>query len=207
MSTREILSRSVEVVAFIYAAFGGFLQNIAPPEEANARYAVGISSILALCVLLFISSVTKGQPKRKYKRRWLTAAGVLFAVAIAAAFAYRWNIDRLTFPFPPESRAAEYVAGTELTSLAKELLEESPGITTSELVDRSGGLAMRGRVWTEESIRVAKMTLSVNYVLLTLSLATVLFCLTEGILLQPQVGSQSGNDSHRQTAAQITGEK
>ncbi len=188
MGTRKILSRSIEIVVFIFGAFGDFLENVAPPEEANARYAVGISSMLALCVLLFISSISKGQPKRKFKKRWLTAVGVLFGVAVIAAFAYRWNIDRLTFPFPPDSRTAQYVAGTKLTKLAKEFLEENPEITRSDLVDQCGGLAKRELVWTAESIRAAKMVLTINYVLVTLSLAAIVFCLTEGILLQPKSG-------------------
>lgn len=184
MGTKRILSRSIEIVVFVFAAFGGFLKNVAPPEEANARYAVGISSMLALCVLLFISSISKGQPKRKFKKRWLMAAGILFGVAVIAAFAYRWNIDRLTFPFPPENQTAEYVAGTKLTKIAKEFLEENLEITNSHLVDKFGGLAMRELVWTAESIRSAKMVLTINYVLVTLSLTATVFCLTEGILLQ-----------------------
>lgn len=188
METKRIISRSIEIIVFIFGAFGGFLKNVAPPGEANARYAVGISSMLALCVLLFISSISKGQPKQKFKKRWLTAAGVLFGVAIVAAFAYRWNIDRLTFPFPPESRTADYVAGTKLTELAKGFLEENPGLTRSDLVDKFGGLAMRERVWTAKSIREAKMVLTINYVLVTLSLTATVFCLTEGILLQTKSG-------------------
>jgi hypothetical protein len=186
MGTKRILSKSIEIIVFIFAAFGGFLKNIAPPEEANARYAVGISSIMALCMLLFIRALSKDQPKQQFRKKWLWAAGILFGVAVIAAFAYLWNIDRLTFPFPPGNRTAEYVAGTKLTKPAEDYMKEHLMTTKSVLVDQFGGLANRELVWTVFSIRCAKILLTMNYVSLILAMSAMIFCLTEGILVEPK---------------------
>jgi uncharacterized membrane protein len=59
MKTKNILAKGIQVVIFLFAGFGNFLLNVAPPVEADPSFAVAISSILALFVLLFISAITK----------------------------------------------------------------------------------------------------------------------------------------------------
>jgi hypothetical protein len=181
VDTKQVLGKGVEVIVFLFAAFGGFLNDIAPPGEADSRFAIGVGSFLALIVLLLATAFSKDLPIRRYKKTWLTVASAFFLAAICAALFYKSNTDRLTFPYPPESTRAEYVSGTELTSDAR-AYKEKTGKTTAEVVAAYGGLASRERVWTPASIRRGKMVLVASYLALILSLASSIFCLTEGVL-------------------------
>lgn len=172
----------MKTVTALFAMFGGFLTFVAPPEEANSRFAVGLSSALALVVLLLISALVRRPLRRRSRRRWLGVAVGLSVLAVAAALSYWWNLDRLTFPFPPESTRAEYVAGTELTPEARQYLAENPSKPVSAVVADFGGMENRELVWPPHALRRAKMLLIVNYIALVLSLAGAIFCLTEGLL-------------------------
>ena len=187
MSSKTVLARAIEVVAFLFAAFGHALVNIAPPEEGDTTFAVGIGSLLALCVLLFISAVSKNLPRRKFKRRWLLAAGVFFAVTLTSVFFYFSNLNTYTFRYPPETLVDVHIGGGEaFTPLAQDRRTMIPNEPVASLVSAFGGVEYRERVWTDESLRDARMILTVNYVLLVLSLAATIFCLTEGILVDPR---------------------
>src|SRR5262249_37244488 len=118
---------------------------------------------------------------KKYKKIWLIVASVFFVAAIVFGTLYKSNLDRLTFPFPPETIKAEYVGGTEMTQEAKEHKDRT-GKSDAAVVAAFGGLVNREQVWSAESNRRAKLSLTMNYVALVLSLASTIFCLTEGIL-------------------------
>jgi len=182
MGKQTILKRGIEAVTFLFAIFGGFLTNIAPPEEANSRFAIGISSFLALIVLMLITALVKKPLKAKAKRRWLVVAVVLFAVSLGSALFYVWNLDKLTFAYPPESTKAEYVGGTTLTPDAQSYKNEHQAKTISEIVADFGGMENRELVWPPEAVRSAKLILMINYILLVLSLAGCIFCFTESLL-------------------------
>ena len=182
MRGQKLLKRGIEAVTFIFAMFGGFLTNIAPPEEANSRFAVGLTSFLSLIVLLIITALVKKPLSRKSKRRWLAVATALFVLSVGSALAYLWNLDRLTFSYPPESARAEYVGGTRLTPEALQYRGEHPDVTISGVVADFGGMGNRELVWPPEAIRSAKLILIINYILLVLGLAGSIFCLTEGLL-------------------------
>src|SRR5437870_1178861 len=109
MSTRTIVTKAIELIGFLFAAFGGFLTDIAPPEGDDARYSVGITSFLALIVLLFASAIAKNLPVRKFKRICLIAAAIFFCSAVVSTFWYKHNLDRLTFAYPPEAIRAQYI--------------------------------------------------------------------------------------------------
>jgi hypothetical protein len=182
MTGKELLARGIEVITFLFAMFGGFLTTIAPPEETEAKFAVGLSSFSALIVLLFIAVFVKKWQQKKYQKIWLGVATFAFILAITSAFFYRSYLNQLTFPYPPENTKAEWVRGTELTPLAKEYQASLPAITPAELVANFGGMGNRELVWTQDSINRAKLILLVNYTLLVTSLALTVFCLTEGLL-------------------------
>jgi len=182
MKQGSVLEWSVKIVTFLFAMFGGFLTFIAPPEEANSRFAVGLSSCLTLVVLLLISALVKDPRRLKSRKKWLAVAIAFFALAVVTALFYWWNLNSLTFPYPPESKKAEYVAGTRLTPDAQKYKDENPGKTISNIVADYGGMENRELVWSLDAIRNARMMLLINYIALVLSLATTIFCLTEGIL-------------------------
>lgn len=182
MNTKPILAWAIETVAFILAMFGGFLTAIAPPGEADSRYAVGISSFLMLILLLLVSVLAQGRLTKKHKKVWLAVAVGAFIITLASAFTYKWNLSRLTFGFPPENPERMYVAGTEFTEDAANYLATHSGLTTSQLVAKFEGPDNTEMVWTAGSIRKSSMILIGNYAWLVLSVATTIFCLTEGLI-------------------------
>ena len=184
MDTKNILTRSIEVVTLLFANFGNFLIDIAPPGETDSRFAIGISSIFMIFLLLFISASTKDQPRERMKKICLSVSLAFFIFAVISSIVYRANLDKLTFPYPPEQRKAEHIAGTIMTPPAEQFLKDHPLKTTAEIVAAFEGPAFIERVWTAESIRRSKLVLTVNYVAVVLSAAIMLFGLTEGILAQ-----------------------
>jgi hypothetical protein len=195
MKTKPILAWAIETVTFVFAMFGGFFTAIAPPSEADSRFAVGISSFLMLILLLFISVFAQGRLKKKHKKVWLIVAAAMFVTAGASAFVYKWNVDRLTFGFPPENPETIHVAGTQFTEDADAYLATHPGVTTSQLVAKFEGVENRELVWTPDSLRKARMILTANYVLLVLTLSGTIFCLTEGLLAQRPTNTKSQKSS------------
>jgi hypothetical protein len=176
-----LLVKGIQIIGVLFAAFGGFLGGIAPPQNADAKFAVGLSSCLALIILLFISALSK----KKYRKVWLISAGVLTVAIGFAAYYYKNTYDALTFEYPPGSTSVEHIAGTELTSDAKEYKEKNYGISHSQLLAKFGGLENKNEVWSEESISKARTKLTGSYVFLTLSIAGAIFALTEGVLVKP----------------------
>ena len=175
---KNLIASFIEVVVFLFASFGGFLSKIAPPDETNPSYYVGIVSFLVLIVLLIVSAVSRRSPGVKHRRAWLTAGISCFIVAVPAAFLYPRMLHKYTYPFPPERPTETRVNGSEsgLTEIAKEWVRENP------LESSPGVLARKfppGQVWTQESIEHARTILLVSYVSLVLSLATAIFCLVE----------------------------
>ena len=56
-NAKDVLISGIEIASFLLAAFGGFLTDIAPPDEVNASFAVGMASVLVLIVLLLVSAI------------------------------------------------------------------------------------------------------------------------------------------------------
>lgn len=183
MKSSKILAVSVEVVTFLFAAFGGFLQGIAPPDDADARFAVGLGSILALGILLWIAAAKRSWFQGRRRNAWLAVAASCLVLAVVVGTVYWHQRSQRTFPFPPEQAEPLYVAGTELTEVGKDFVDEhGDTMTISEIVDAFGGPANRELLWTHASIGRARMLLIVLYLLSVLTVATGIFSLTEGIL-------------------------
>lgn len=178
MDTKKVIARAIGIISFIFAAFGGFLKDIAPPEEAHAKYAVGISSMLVLCLLLFISALSQHKPQKKFKNQWLTTSIITFIFTIIFSFTYYWLSLKYTFRYDSEN----IVAGSILTQKAQDYIKIEPKDDNSELLYDFGGVENRTQVWTNSSIIKVKMLLTTTYIMLVLSLSTTIFCLTEGIL-------------------------
>jgi hypothetical protein len=191
MPTKDLLAKAIAVITFLFAAFSGFLTNVAPPEEAESSFAVGLSSFVALAVFLTLSAVSKNQQQKRHKGIWLAVAIASLVTALATAFLYRANLDELTFLFPPETQTTRYVQGAVLTPAANQYRTENPQKTISEMVADYGGIPAKELVWTPESLRSAKLKLTINYVALVLSLAITVFSLTEGLLVEPQLKQQA----------------
>jgi len=184
MSKRALelpLHRMVQVVVFLFAAFGGFLKAVAPPDEAWPRFAVGAASFLTLCVLLYIAALSEGRPRRRHRPRWMAAATVALVATLALVISYGAIRDRYTFE-DPANGSEVFIRGTELTKQAKAYQALKPNDSLADLVAAFRGVAVRTNVWTPASIRRAKLALTGAYVALVLSIAVTIFCLTEGAL-------------------------
>ena len=161
----------------MFVAFGGFLKNVAPPNESGAFSYVGIASFLTLIVLLVISAVARQAPGSKHRRGWVNIGVVCLVLAIGLAVFYPRVLDRYTYP-SPEHAGQLRVKGPDrdLLGPVKEWLEEQP------LMPGPGELVRKfppDEVWTKESIEHAKTVLLLSYGALVLSLATAVFCLIE----------------------------
>jgi hypothetical protein len=178
MKSRQVLVRATEIVVFLFAAFGGFLKGVAPPEDAGKAFSVGIASMLALCVFLLISAQAKRRAGVKARQWWLRGAAALTLAAAAAGMIYAHNLNRLSFPYPPENPDSEYIGGTEYTPEARTLAIQDH-LNSAEIVARFGGLLNRQLVWPDSSMEKARMILQLNYLLLVLSLAGAIFSLIE----------------------------
>ena len=181
---KKLLASFVQVIEFLFAAFGGFLANIAPPAQTNPKFAVGLSSFLALIALLVVSALAKSAPAAKFRKRWITAGIICFVITVVAGLFYPWVLGRLTYsyPPPPDAAVAWHINGWELTSTAKTFIAKHPGQYSP------GQLELKlpsDDIWTPESIAKAKMILLINYLALVLSIASAIFCLLEANFKSP----------------------
>ncbi len=180
-----VLARAIQLVGVLFAAFGGFLTNLAPPDELKPAFAVGVASFLTLGVLLLISALAKHAPVEKYKFLWLGSGILTLALFGGLALAYQRNLLLRTFPFPRTTSETSYVAGTDLTADGRRYVQENPSSSATDLVLNFGGLDQRARVWTEASIAQSRRTLTILYVALVVCLAAAIFSFAEGILATP----------------------
>jgi hypothetical protein len=194
MGTKDYLAKAFEIVTIILAGFSGYLKGIAPPDETGASFWVGVVSFATLLIFLVVLTLARGKLRSEQKKYWLGAALILFVLFIRFAFAYQTDRELLTFLWPPnEDPKSLYVGGgTSLTSKAQAAKDRDPSLTSAQLVagfggiDKDLGVDRRSAVWPPEAIQSARKKLSVDYLVLVLSIATAIFCLTEGILPRDQ---------------------
>jgi hypothetical protein len=179
---RSLLTKGIEIVGGLFAASGGFLIGIAPPEESDAKFAVGVGSFLALIIWLLIKSLAQGLPTKKYKKRWMIASIALSIAFVLSAFIYKQKYDSLVFWYPPERPERQVVAGVALTPRALEYQRNSPETANNNALLLFGfGPENKNAVWPEESVRRAKAWLVGSYLVTVLTLIGSIFTLTEGI--------------------------
>jgi len=174
---KGLLVSFVEIVVFLFAAFGGFLKSIAPPEQSRAPYIVGILSFLALIALLIVSAVARSAPGERYRRGWIFAGVLAFVAALPASFLYPQALAQHTWWYPPD-KAVQRLRGldTNFTQPVKDFLKSNPQESAPERLARNFEL---DQIWTQQSMDRAASKLTALYAWLVLSLATAVFCLLE----------------------------
>jgi hypothetical protein len=171
------LATFIQIVVFLFAAFGGFLNGIAPPEQTSPKFAVGFTSFLVLIVLLIISSVSgRGRPGNY--RRWIWVGVASLIVVVISGVLYPYLLGKYTYVYPPspEPPVAWRVNGSKYAKQAQDFIKENPGNYTP------GELELElpyDQIWTAESLARAKMILLIAYIVLVVSIATAVFCLLE----------------------------
>jgi predicted PurR-regulated permease PerM len=178
LANRNIIVKGIEIVGVLFAAFGGFLTGIAPPQAADAKFAVGISSFLALIILFIVVALAK----RRYRKVWIITGVSLFVIVIGSAYYYKSVYNELTFEYPPGNSKVEHIAGTEKTPEAQRYVSEHTGLSNAQLLAKFGGLQNKAKVWPDNSLNSARRKLVSSYVILVLAIAGAIFALTEGAL-------------------------
>jgi len=181
--TKRTLMKAVGIVSFLFAAFSGFLKDVAPPPETGAWKWVGFSSFGVLIVFLYVSALSAGRSNLKMRRTWLIVSACFFALAVGSGIVYGLALDRLTFWYPPGNATGRYVAGTVLTPKGQ-AFHPSPEQYPSVVFEF--GLDNRDEIWTPESITHAGHILCGYYSIFLVSLAACIFCLTEGAMRDPR---------------------
>jgi hypothetical protein len=177
MRNTALVRRGIETVTFLFAAFSGFLKNVAPPDEIHPGFATGTASFAVLALLLFVSSLRPGGAKSIRRGRWLTVGMLLLATSLASSVIYTVILERYTFAYPPEGIRSTYVRGAGYTSAAARLASE--GLAPSAIVAKFGGLQNRELVWSPESLQRARAILLVSYLTMVLAIAAAVFCFLE----------------------------
>jgi hypothetical protein len=184
---KQYLGKAVQVITFLFAAFSGYLKGIAPPEKHGA-FAAGLASFLALVVFLFISGMAKGKTRQNQQTLWLRLAAALFVVCAFSGLVYKYELDRLTFFYPPGPDSEQFIAGTVPTEVSQPYFEK--GLSASQVVAKFGGLQNEQLVWKQDSIDRAIMLLITLYLALVLSLAACMFSLTEIVLAKQKAAGK-----------------
>jgi len=179
-----VLVRAIQVVGVLFAAFGGFLAKIAPPDETHPAIAVGLASFLTLGVMLFVSALAK-HARRRHKALWLSTGVVALAFGGGLGLAYHGSLLLRTFPYSEPTSDSSYIAGTELAPEGQLYVTNHPSEGTTEMVRNFGGVNQRARIWTEPSMAQSRRVLTAMYVALVVCFAIAIFSLSEGALGNP----------------------
>lgn len=185
MNSTVVLKRAIEVLAVLFAAFGGFLLDIAPPDDPVPGYAAGVTSIAALVVVLLLSASAKDQPPRRYKAMWLSGAAICLVLALWASDRYRRDLGSMTFPCITENYSGRLVHGgtafkdTPIGKRAKRLCDEG---LTPEKIARKWAWDVQ-LIWKDEALEKARRTLRWGYFAFVITAVGAVFSLTEGILV------------------------
>jgi hypothetical protein len=167
----------VQIVAFLFLAFGGFLKHLAPPDETNPEFYVGIVSFFVLIILLAIATIARKVPGAQNRRAWLIAGIGCFLVATVSTAVYPRMLHKYTYWSAEDPRQLRVKASDEgFTKIVKEWLrDQAYEPEASDLVRKFPP----GQVWEKGAIESAKSKLLISYASLVLSLASAIFCLLE----------------------------
>jgi len=192
---------AIEIATFFFAAFGGFLTRIAPPDQTGASYDVGILSFLVLIVLLIVSALARQAPSKTYRKRWIASGAVCFLLALPGAVLYYQAWEENTYSYPPEKPMVRHVRASDKdrTDLAENWVREHPNEASP--ADLEANLPYE-KIWRPEAIARANRRLLLTYGWVVLSLATAIFCLMEA---NAGSGKATRNTATRVSAAQRGG--
>jgi hypothetical protein len=192
---KKLLASFVEVVTFLFASFGGFLKNIAPPDQVGASYPVGIMAFLMLVILLAISAIGRNAPTQTGRKKWITAGIMLFFLALPASFLYPYLLSHHTYPHQLELSKRQISASDEyLTPDARQYKAANPEATAEDLSQNLPD----GDVWTRHGVERTEIQLLAAYACLVLTLSGAIFC-----LLEANIRAESEASSLTATASSV----
>jgi len=203
---QALLTSIIQLVAMLFAAFGAFLTDIAPPGGAVEDFAQGFASFMAVLVFLFIKASFHADDDAVRRRNKFRRVGGLTLVAyVAIGLYYGVLLNTLTFSYPPNDPAATtHVAGLFYSDDAKKFIEieEGKGVSHSNasLLGEFGSDPQR--VWPLNSIELSRLALNLSYSLLIFILMVAIGSLCEVALLpdekaEDKIAPQDSGASNR----------
>lgn len=182
-----ILKNGIQIIVILFAAFGGFLLNIAPPGGI-IKLSVGISQFITLCLLLYISALSvysltlnKRQYKKNYKI-WLIACGLALVLSITTSIVYFKQHNQLVVKV--DRWDAVFVKGTlsyESLKICKEEKIINEHLCEMEMLNNfyTAEQIENGLLWTKDSMKASQFALLIWYLAFIVSLSITLFSAIE----------------------------
>jgi hypothetical protein len=182
-SGRPLLALGVSIITGLFALFGGFLTNTAPPdpsgEKTGASFAVGLASFVALIILFVVGTLaTTLDLNGRTRRLWpglVLISGILF---IATGLWYGESFRRATF-IHHGIRSGEpirLIAGREYLPIVLDYVRKN-GPRSPEQLMQLGGTDDPNDIWIEASILANDSALTRLYQALVILLCLCLFSL------------------------------
>ena len=122
----KIVITVVELVAMVFAGFGGFLRDMLPPSVDEASFFEGFVSFLAVIVFLSIKAFGN-MSDNPLMRRYIFSIVLIVGAGgyICSGLHYKATFDRQMFLYPPGASDQEWhIAGTELTPMARAMIDD-----------------------------------------------------------------------------------
>jgi hypothetical protein len=161
---RTILLSLSQGAIFFMGLFGGFLRQIAPPEQEGEFWA-GLATLIAGVVFLLVRLTSKGLDRSLRERRFYRLALLTLPISIVLLAGYHGLFEVRTASYPPDRK----IIGGELTERGRKI-KETKNLSNEELLHFNAGNPQG--VWTEQSINASRMMLGSVY-----SLSVALFAL------------------------------
>jgi hypothetical protein len=134
--------------------FGGFLRQIAPPEEG--QFWTGLATLIAGSVFLLVKLKSQALDAPQRERRFYRFALLILPISILLFSSYHWLIETRTASYA-ETRK---VIGAELTERGR-IAKESQNLSNDDLLENNAGNPQG--IWTERSIARSRMLLGSAY--------------------------------------------
>jgi hypothetical protein len=186
--TGGILALAIQAVVSVFAAFGGLVVNIQPPEEAYRGFSIGFAGVLSALVLLLLSAVGRqAADSVPYNRICLVLGALLIAGVGVTGTMYQNLVLTRTVDMPSVNggKAEKVAIGTDFTPAAKTWVGEHP-CSIKEPYSCSNkylfvhfGEDARELVWTRDSILASVEMLNNLYLAFAVLMSSAVFVLGE----------------------------
>jgi hypothetical protein len=181
-----LVGRAIQLVASVFAAFGGFLANIQPPQQAYRGFSVAFAAVLATLALLLLSALGRKWAKSTIYNGLCLAFGVVLIVGVAVAGVRYQDLTLMrTVDVGSGAKPQRMVIGTQLTGAAAEWINQNPcsiqnpySCSTQRLLTHFGTDSI-DLVWTKDSILESVKILNDVYLTFAVLLSSSVFVLGE----------------------------
>jgi hypothetical protein len=175
---KGVLIWAVEIITFLFAAFGAFLTNFAPPGRTGPSFTVGVVSFVLLVFLLIITAIGRQARGDRYRNHWITAGVLSFVLFLPAAFLYSRAWERYTYEFPCQHAFSRHIQATDqdLTEIAKNWISNHRHQSSPCELEMN---LPTDQIWRASALAAAGQKLMLLYAWLASALATALFSLIE----------------------------